>query len=316
MATIELAKVTEVNLDKWTVSAQTLFTDRDITHIKLGSSYCSSTQGATSTHVPEVGSYGYIIFPDTSLKPKGQGKDEPVMLGFVMPDNLADGYRGGRPDSESINPGDCIIKTTGGSKVLVKREGSVIISGGDGMSQRIYNGRTNSIFDVCGNYSLATEGGFMEWRSKSILPTSTGATPITLTVGAKKLSTDQGPRITFEVGNIFGQPDKVFKIELNAIPGLPAPAYKYLLDTIGNVIENVVSKKISATTQIVLDAPKIDLGEGATEPILKGDSFKEIFLNHTHGNGNQGSDTTSAILNDPTLEIKFLSAMSMFGFIK
>jgi hypothetical protein len=56
-----------------------------------------------------------------------------------------------------------------------------------------------------------------------------------------------------------------------------------IIELIGNRINIVSTSQVNVTTdKCVVDAGTIELGEGATESLIKGNAFKAIFDTHTH----------------------------------
>jgi hypothetical protein len=56
-----------------------------------------------------------------------------------------------------------------------------------------------------------------------------------------------------------------------------------IIELIGNTINVVSTQQVNVTTEkAVIDASTIELGEGATESVIKGDAFKKLFDAHTH----------------------------------
>ena len=317
MAKIEIATVESVDLDNWTLTVKTGVTERVLDNVTIGALHTDINKGSTFSMIPETGSLGYVMFPDDN-------EDEPTWLAGKMPYNFAEGYRGGRPEKDEIEEGDAIIRTTGGSELLVKRNGDIVIGGGEGAARRIYKGRTDSIMDMCGNYVLATKGGVIEWRKNKISPLETGASPVTLAVSAKKTEMDPFPWINLEIGNIENEPQNVIKLSLSAIPGMDVSTFKHTVDMLGNVIEQVMTKKIIANQIITEGLTKLG-SESAMERVLKGNTFKDLFLNHTHyytwtdssGSGHSsGPGTTIGVANPtPYTDADMLAALSRLVYV-
>jgi hypothetical protein len=49
-----------------------------------------------------------------------------------------------------------------------------------------------------------------------------------------------------------------------------------------DAVINCETADISASNKAVIDSPKIELGRDATEAVIKGDTFSQIFDNHIH----------------------------------
>lgn len=276
MSKISLATVTAVDVDNWMVSATTL-DGHNFPKVLLATPYTHNQDGAITGPIPEVGSLGYLLQADVDDQ-----KDMPSMFAFRCPFNYSEGFKGGKPESDKVQEGDFIIRANGGTEILVKKSGDIIMSSGTGIAQRQMSGETNSIRDICSNYSLTTAGGFLEWRQESIVPDAAGLTPYTLSLGIKKNPLDVDSRLLIELGEIFLEPEGIAKIKLNTLPGIPAGTYEFSLDILGNVIEQVLSKKIAAVVQIVLEGIVRLGGETAANQSILGNIFSDLFLHHVH----------------------------------
>jgi hypothetical protein len=67
-----------------------------------------------------------------------------------------------------------------------------------------------------------------------------------------------------------------------------------------DVIVKCKTADITASTKAIVDSPKIELGRGATENVIKGKIFKEIFNNHIHPTPAGPSDKPTTPM-DPSL---------------
>jgi hypothetical protein len=108
----------------------------------------------------------------------------------------------------------------------------------------------------------------------------------TVTEGSVKIyfTEKKGLMIDYKQSQINIKPDK--SIDLHTASG---KSKIELLDdgTINiNASENVFVKcktaDVTASTKAIIDSPKIELGRGATESVIQGNIFKEIFNNHIH----------------------------------
>jgi hypothetical protein len=69
-----------------------------------------------------------------------------------------------------------------------------------------------------------------------------------------------------------------------------------IIELIGNTINVVSTQQVNITTEkAVIDASAIELGEGAAEALIKGNTFQKIFNQHTHI-GNLGAPTSPPIV--------------------
>lgn len=67
-------------------------------------------------------------------------------------------------------------------------------------------------------------------------------------------------------------------------------------DANGNTLElSAAGVKLSASAQLVLDAPLILLGGSGGEPVIKGPSFLTLFATHVHATASPGSPTSPPI---------------------
>ena len=69
-----------------------------------------------------------------------------------------------------------------------------------------------------------------------------------------------------------------------------------IIELIGGTINIVSTQQVNITTEkAVIDAGTIELGEGATEALIKGNTFQQLFNSHTHI-GNLGAPTSPPII--------------------
>jgi len=296
MTHTELAEITAIDLDKWTVDVTTKFTEQHYIDVQIPGAYCH-VGGAYIGAAPEEGGLCYIMWSDDAPKDR-------AILTYLMPYSFAEGYKGGRPGTDQIGPGDAIICTNTGNQILVKQDDSIIIASATGVASRVYDGRAQTIVDLADSYSLSTGGGFIEWRSNELLTLNSGISPVTFTLAAKKTKADLLPIFQIEIGNIDGgDPTNIMKVSVNPVPevfeslGLSLDGltslYERTISLLGVSIEKCLTKVIEAE-MITLKASTrtggfgiVSLGEDlATEPLLKGQLFidllTEILSTHRH----------------------------------
>jgi len=95
-----------------------------------------------------------------------------------------------------------------------------------------------------------------------------------LEAGEVAVYTDEGDKIHFKRGNI--------------IDIIAAETVNITCKNVNITTEEDI--KIIASSKVVVDAPAIELSEGATEAVIKGTTFQGLFNAHTH-NGNMGAPT-------------------------
>ncbi|MFM2010076.1 MAG: hypothetical protein RLZZ479_467, partial [Bacteroidota bacterium] len=80
-----------------------------------------------------------------------------------------------------------------------------------------------------------------------------------------------------------------------------------IIELIGDTINIVSTSQVNVTTEkAVIDAGAIELGEGATEALIKGNTFQQIFNAHTHI-GNLGAPTSPPIIPLNGSELSLIS---------
>jgi hypothetical protein len=336
MAKISLATITGVDLNNWTVSLKTI-TGEIIETAMIALPYINTEDGAMIGAVPEKDGLGYVMYPDEDSE-----KDKPCLFSYRAPFSFSEGYRGGRPDGEEVSEGDILIKTNGGTTISVKKSGDIILTSGEGMSQRQYIGKSSTINDVCDNYSLSTGAGHLTWKKIRTPLGVLGLDSYTMELASsrtarKGLLQNLPHELYVELGSIPLKPSAVARVSVSAAllaaasaagsasrlveTGLPSGAsefspYEWVLDITGAVVENVLSKKIKALTNIVLDGIVQLGGITAIEQVLKGNTFGLQYLNHYHVSAADGSPTSTVLVAMPAAETALLSALSQSTFVK
>lgn len=314
MTHTERAVVRSFNTSTWTAEVVTCLGSRLYQDVQISSPYCHIEGGAYVGSIPEEGAECFVLWDDREPEKR-------YISSFIMPSTFSDGYCGGRPKGDEVLPGDVMIRTNSGTTLSVKSDDSIRISCADGLSSRLYDGRTQSITDLSDSYSMTTGGGYVEWRSDSLLPTTSGATDVSLTVAAKKTKMDVSPVFQVEMGGISKtEPFLVFKASIPMLTdlltklGVPEavldvvsasnPLYEHTVTILGQVIEKCLTKIIQAATISLVPSAAVGFGsvhlgaELAIEPVIKGTTFAEIFMTHTHPGG--GVPDPAAIAKVPT----------------
>lgn len=107
-------------------------------------------EGDEDTFCPRPGCYGVVTFIES----------EPYILGFFPLDNSSGGNS--RKNLEKLDPGDRVIKTIAGNKIILRSGGTVQIES-TAQCRTYWIPTQHLINTVCQNYELATAGGFLNW---------------------------------------------------------------------------------------------------------------------------------------------------------
>lgn len=154
-------------------------------------------EGDEEVNIPRVGTYGVVIFV----------MSEPVWIG-AFPLDSSNGISG-RANQEKLQPGDYIVHTNGGNKVIVRVGGAIqVIS--TTQCRTYWLPSQNLINSVCLNYELETAGGHMHWKldestdnttlSFKVWDNVTAANIATLEVGS--VPSDDSLILDFAVGPV------------------------------------------------------------------------------------------------------------------
>lgn len=153
-------------------------------------------EGDEDTFVPRPGCYGIMTFLAS----------EPYILGFFPLDNSSGGNA--RANQEKLDPGDRIIKTVAGNKIIVRAGGAIQIES-TSQCRTYWLPTQNLINTVCQNFELATSGGYFNW----LLNKDEETTNLTLRAW-DKLTPENA--LQLEVGTIpipaEGDPEKAIQI--------------------------------------------------------------------------------------------------------
>jgi phage baseplate assembly protein gpV len=153
---IELGRITEVDVPTRTCRVKTAHKDyRNVQWLALSAS--STGEGDEDTFIPRPGQYCIILLVD----------GEPYIGGFYRPTAIpaeeADVKAKEDPEHDEealINPGDRIIRTMAGNKLILRSGGTVELHS-TGLCRSIWSPSGNTLTDICGQYELETEAGFV-----------------------------------------------------------------------------------------------------------------------------------------------------------
>ena len=239
-AVIETGRIMNVNIDDWSVDVVSEYANKRYFDIQVMSSYFHYANGEGIYVMPEIGAMVWICKPT-------QGRfGAPFILGFQSPFDTDNGnFRSGR---QSLNPGDIMLRTRD-ENFIVLRRGGVVQIGATPIAQRMFIPIRNFIKDFCENYELHTFGGDLTWLTDRTDQTTTGDSPTTFSLSAKRLASDPGQVAKLTVGS-HGQADPtILKLVIYDSGKEDAkPLITMVLDNLGDVtwtIEkdwNVVAK--------------------------------------------------------------------------
>ena len=203
-AYIECGQVIDVDIEAYTVSVVTEFTRKIISAIPFATPYQHPSNGEGVYFMPEVGSLVWICVPSDGGRP------------FVI------SWRPVREDSDSLranklalNPGDIYLGTRD-ENFLILRRGGVVQVGGGPLSQRMFLPVTNTIKDICENYSLISLGGDLEWSIQREEFTTDGRRPALLRLAAREFANDEVPIAILEIGSHPSSSANILSLIINA----------------------------------------------------------------------------------------------------
>lgn len=168
-----------------------------IPDVEVASLYCHPAGGEGIYFLPEVGSTCYLFYPSDDSRP--------VVLGYRMPLTKGEGDSGGRLE---VNPGDYVLLTRGGGKVILRREGAIEI-GATALAQRLYIPLSNFIRDIFEQYEAQSPLGDISWTREetplgAVLSEATGlgSSRVRYRMRIKEFAEDdqESPKVTLEVG--------------------------------------------------------------------------------------------------------------------
>jgi hypothetical protein len=173
-AFIHEARVTDINLNTWTVDVRTQWDRKYFFDIQVGSPYMNPVTGEGIYAMPEIGSKCFLLIPSDG--------PPPVVMAFIMPaqtigdvgtddapagtapspgasTNTGATYAGGRTRAK---PGDIYLRGRDGQFVVLHR-GGVLQIGSTALAQRLYIPLNNVITDISQNYHHYNTGGSINW---------------------------------------------------------------------------------------------------------------------------------------------------------
>lgn len=217
----------------------------------------SHGEGDEDTFIPRIGAYGVVIFINS----------EPYILGWFQPMNPTGTTD--RPDKEPLLPGDRIIKTIAGNKVILRSGGSVEIES-TGICRTYWLPSRNLITSVCQEYELEADGGYMYWHKEkgtsntvlqfhvynNLQPTKA----VDLQIG----STASGALLDLQMGDAGGAPNFHLSVQPNGDTHIDVGPGKYVADiqaSSGNLTETIagnVTQTVAGNAAITV-AGKTDI---------------------------------------------------------
>lgn len=180
-ATVETVRITNVNIEDWSIDCVSEYGNKNYFDIPVMSPYFHYANGEGIYVVPEVGAMGWLCIPSSGRRAG------PFLLGFQAPhDEDNDSFRCGR---QTFTPGDIVLRTRD-ENFLTLRRGGVVQIGATPTAQRMYIPINNVIRDFCENYELNTFGGELLWKTVRPDKSDKGDGKTKLSILAKQKSDD------------------------------------------------------------------------------------------------------------------------------
>lgn len=149
-----LGRVVSIDAGARTVRAKTMgmpgSDDLDLGSVRVLHGVWHS-DGDEDVMLPRINTYGIILF----LGP------EAIWLGSVQFD--ATSGESQRQNMEKLNPGDRVIKTVYGNKLIIRTGGTIEIQSTD-LCRTFWIPNQNLISSTCQNFELETSGGNLKWK--------------------------------------------------------------------------------------------------------------------------------------------------------
>ena len=191
-ALVETVRISNVNLNDWSIDCVSEFGYKRYFDIQVMSPYFHFANGEGIYVMPEVGALAWLCRPS-------QGRfGAPFLMGFQSPydeDNAS--FRSGR---QTLNAGDIMLRTRD-ENFIVLRRGGVIQIGATPTAQRIYLPIQNFIKDFCENYQLFTFGGEMTWTTERDDQTTEGNAQTKLTYKVKSTADEPSHVLELTMGS-------------------------------------------------------------------------------------------------------------------
>lgn len=189
---VETGRITNVNIEDWTVDAISEHGDKKYFDIQMMSPYLHYINGEGIYAMPEVGALVWVCTPSEGLHAI------PFILGFQAPhDEDNDNFASNR---SQLNPGDMMMKTRDENFIILRRGGGVQI-GATPSTQRMYIPTQNFIRDFCENYQLFTFGGELTWVTDRTEKTTDGDVMTKLSLLAKEKAKDEEHIVELTIGS-------------------------------------------------------------------------------------------------------------------
>jgi hypothetical protein len=191
-ASIFTARVTNVNVEDWSVDVITLIGEEPYLDIQVMSPYLHYANGEGLYIMPEVGALCWVCVPsDTIRSPK-------FVLGFQAPPGSEAGdFSAGRM---GMSPGDMMMKTRDENFIILRR-GGVIQIGATPLAQRMYIPAGNLLHDICENYKLSSIAGDMQWLVHRTDESTTGDQMTELRLMVRERADDPGHIARITIGS-------------------------------------------------------------------------------------------------------------------
>lgn len=216
-AYIETGQVVDVDIDNYTVSVVTQFTQKAMLGLSFATPYQHYANGEGIYFMPEVGSLVWVCFPSDGGKP--------FVMAWAPARDEADSLRSGK---KGLNPGDIYLGTRDDNFLILRRGGVVQIGGGP-LSQRMFIPVNNTIKDFCENYGLHSLGGDLEWTIDRPETTVDGKRPAHFRLKAREFANDEMPVAVLEIGSHTANPANILSLVINA-SGMKGAAKKISLE--------------------------------------------------------------------------------------
>ena len=190
--TIETGRVTNVNMERWTIDAVSLFGNKRFEAVQVMSSYFHYANGEGIYCMPEVGALVWIC------KPSDGSMSKEFVMGFQAPfDTDNNSFRCNR---QNLNPGDMMFRTRDENFVILRR-GGVVQIGATPITQRLFIPVRNFIKDFCENYELHTLGGELSWLVDRAETDADGNQRAKVSLLAKEKANDPKQIATLTIGS-------------------------------------------------------------------------------------------------------------------
>lgn len=202
-ATIQKARVLDVDLSHYTLTIATEFAKKPLSGVSFATPYQHFNNGEGMYFLPEVGSICWLCEPSDG--------GMPFILAWASGQDEGD-FRAKKQD---LNPGDIYLGTRD-ENFLILRRGGVVQIGGTGLCQRMFLPVNNLIQDFCENYALHTLGGDLEWSTSIPQGTTDGSRPSLLSVKARALANDPNPIAVLQIGSHPNDSTTILSLSINA----------------------------------------------------------------------------------------------------